>query len=54
MMGKKGAQYMKKTLIAMVVLGLILCGVSFAAETIKDGVRKEYYPNGKLETVKKL
>ena len=37
------------SLFLAIVLILFLCGVSFAEETIKDGVKKEFYFNGKIK-----
>lgn len=37
-------------LFSAIVLSLFLCGIGFADEAIKDGVKKEYYPNGKLKS----
>ena len=36
--------------VVALVLGLTLSGVALAEETIKDGLVKEYYPNGKVKS----
>ena len=39
-----------KKILSFVVLGLIFCSFSFAAEIIRDGIKKEYFPNGKVKS----
>lgn len=41
---------MKKTLFFTIILGLVLGALSFAAESVPDGVKKEYYSNGKVKS----
>jgi hypothetical protein len=43
-----GGVIMKRTLFLTFILGLVLCHVIFAEEAFKNGVKKEFYPDGKL------
>ena len=40
---------MRKILCLTIIAGLVLCRFSFAVEFIQNGVKKEYYPNGKVK-----